>query len=106
MAQYVVVAADAEIGEGEIRAFDVGGKEIAVARCDGMLYAITDICSHEYANLSEGELDVDDCTIECPLHGARFDIATGRVRSLPATEPIETYPVRVVDGLIEVAADN
>ncbi len=106
MAQYVVVARDEEIGEGEIRAFDIGGLEIAVARCDGELYAVTNICSHAHAYLAEGELDTDDCTVECPLHGARFDLATGRVRALPATEPIDTYPLRVVDGQIEVALDG
>ncbi len=106
MAQYVVVARDDEIGEGELRAFDIGGLEIAIARCAGAVYAITNICSHAHAYLAEGELDTDDCTVECPLHGARFDLATGRVRALPATEPIDTYPIRVVDGQIEVAIDG
>ena len=103
MAEFVAVVGVDEIGEGDIRSFVVGGEEIAIARCDGEFYAITDICSHEHAYLSEGELDTDECVVECPLHGARFDLASGRVRALPATEPITTYPVRVNDGKIEVA---
>ncbi len=103
MSEFVAVAAEDEISEGTIRSFVVEGEEVAIARCEGVLYAFTNICSHAHAYLSEGYLDTDDCTIECPLHGAVFDIATGRVRALPATEPIETYTARVIDGRVEVA---
>ncbi len=103
MAEYVAVAATDAIVEGTVQAFVVGDVEIAVAQCEGEFYAFTNICSHAHAYLSEGEVDTDLCVIECPLHGARFDLATGRVRALPATEPIETYPTRVVDGQVEVA---
>ncbi len=106
MTSYVAVAGEDEVGEGEIKAFVIGGREIAVARCDGELHAIDNICSHAYTHLSEGEIDTDDCVVECPLHGARFDLRSGRVRALPATEPIETFPVRVVDGQIEVGLPN
>ncbi len=103
MAEFVPIAGVDEIAEGSVQAFVVGDEEIAVVRCDGEIYAVTNICSHEYAYLSEGEVDTDECVIECPLHGARFDLATGRVRALPATEPIKTFPVRINDGQIEVA---
>lgn len=103
MAEYVAVAPADAIAEGTVQAFVVGDVEIAVAQCEGSFYAFTNICSHEHAYLSEGEVDTDLCWIECPLHGAQFDLATGRVRALPATEPIETYPTRVVDGQVEVA---
>ena len=106
MTDFVAVAGADEIEDGTIHEFVVGGEEIAVVRCEGELYAITNICSHEYAHLSEGELDTDDCVIECPLHGARFDLASGRVRALPATEPIRTYEVRVVDGRVEVGIET
>ena len=105
MAEYVAVAAEEEIPDGTIRSLDVGAVEGAVAHCAGEWYAVDNICSHAHAYLAEGELDTDDCLIECPLHVARFSLATGRVHSLPAAEPIATYPVRVVDGRVEVAVD-
>ena len=106
MPNFERVAAVEEVAEGSAHSFIVGGEEIAIVRCEGELYAITNICSHAHAYLSEGEVDTDLCVIECPLHGARFDLASGRVRALPATEPIRTFEVRVVDGQIEVAVDS
>ena len=76
MAEFVPVATVDQLPPGAIHAYMVGGKEIAVVNCDGTLYAISNVCSHEYAQLSEGELDSDDCTIECPLHGAIFALRT------------------------------
>jgi nitrite reductase/ring-hydroxylating ferredoxin subunit len=84
-----------DIPENGLCAVEHDGVRIALYNVDGQIYATSDICSHAYAELSEGFLDSDDCTIECPLHGSRFDIRTGAVLSLPAYEPIATYPVRV-----------
>src|SRR2546426_11575520 len=82
--------------EGEARRFVVDRIEIAVANLgDGKFLAVDDICSHAEASLSEGEVDVDDLTIECPRHGSVFDLETGRPRSLPATVPIAIFPVKV-----------
>ena len=106
MPNFERVAAADDIAEGGVQSFIVGGEEIAVVRCEGQLYAITNICSHAHAYLSEGEVDTDECVIECPLHGARFDLASGRVRALPATEAIRTFEVRLVDNQIEVAVDG
>ena len=106
MAEFIPVCSAADLAEGDVMAVVVDGVEVAVARCEGELYAIDNICTHEHAYLSEGEVDVDDCAIECPLHGARFDLATGRVRALPATVPARMFPVRVVDGTIEIAVDS
>jgi nitrite reductase/ring-hydroxylating ferredoxin subunit len=64
------------------------------------VYAVGDVCSHEQAFLSEGFCEGFE--IECPLHGSIFDVRTGDVKSLPATEPIKTYPVKVEDGAILV----
>lgn len=97
MPSFVKLATLSELPENSTAAFEYGGRRIAVYRVGAAIYATTDICSHEHAYLSEGWLDTDDCSIECPLHGARFDIATGAVLSLPAYEPIAVYPVRV-DG--------
>ena len=105
MAEFVPVAGVDDIAEGTVQSFVVGDEEVAVARCDGGFYAFTNICSHAHAYLAEGEVDTDECVIECPLHGARFDLETGRVRALPATEPIRTFPVRIVDGQLAVAVD-
>jgi nitrite reductase/ring-hydroxylating ferredoxin subunit len=93
----VRVAALSDLPENSMRAFVVGDRRVAVYRVGAALYATDDICSHEHAYLSEGWLDPDDCTVECPLHGARFDLASGRALSLPAYEPVAVYPVRA-DG--------
>jgi 3-phenylpropionate/trans-cinnamate dioxygenase ferredoxin component len=104
MPNFVKIATVSDVPENEARAFECQGQRIAIYHVGDAFYATTDICSHAYAELSEGYLDTDDCTIECPLHGSRFDISTGAVLSLPAYEPIATYPVRVEgqDILVEL----
>ncbi len=90
------VGKTSDIPEGEARRFVVDRVEIAVANVgDGTFLAVDDICSHAEASLSEGEVDVDDETIECPRHGSTFDLRTGKPRSLPATLPVPTFPVKV-----------
>ena len=76
--------------EGAIRV-DLDGKPICIARSQGEVFAISDICSHADVSLSEG--DVEDGTVECWLHGSRFDLRTGAPTGLPATKPVATYPV-------------
>jgi len=78
--------------EGAIRV-SLDGKPICIARSQGEVFAISDICSHADVALSEG--DVEDGTIECWLHGSRFDLRTGAPTGLPATKPVATYPVTV-----------
>jgi 3-phenylpropionate/trans-cinnamate dioxygenase ferredoxin subunit len=68
---------------------------------DGEVYAVDDTCTHQNASLSEGW--VEGCAIECPLHGSAFDLRTGEVDSLPATLPIRTHKVEIVDGVVNVA---
>lgn len=90
------VGKTSDIPEGEARRFVVDRVEIAVANVgDGTFLAVDDICSHAEASLSEGEVDVDDETIECPRHGSTFDLRSGKPRSLPATLPVPTFPVKV-----------
>lgn len=103
MAEFVRVAKVDEIADGAAQAFEVNGETIVVTNCGGEFYAINNICSHAYAELSNGEVDTDECTLECPLHGSVFDLATGRPRSLPAIVPVETYPVQIVGDEIQVA---
>lgn len=74
---------------------------VCLVRTGGQVYAVHDECTHASIPLSEGE--VDEGTIECWLHGSRFDLATGAVLNLPATEPVATYPVRVVGDDVEIA---
>lgn len=104
MAEFVKIATVADVPENEVRAFECAGQEIAVYNCAGALYATSNICTHEYTELSEGFFDTDDCSIECPLHGARFSVETGAVLALPAYQPLATFPVKVVDDdiLIEM----
>ncbi|MFA4928433.1 MAG: non-heme iron oxygenase ferredoxin subunit [Patulibacter sp.] len=72
-------------------------QEIMVVNCNGTILAMEDRCSHDDGDLSEGELDVKECTIECPRHGAIFDLRSGRPMTLPAYQPVDTFPV-VIDG--------
>ena len=84
-------------------AVDVGGEELALILLNGDVYAINNVCTHEYACLSDGY--VEDGRIVCPLHLAEFDIATGAVVEDPAEEDLKTYPVKIVDGEVYVQLD-
>jgi 3-phenylpropionate/trans-cinnamate dioxygenase ferredoxin subunit len=98
----VRVAAVTDIPEGTGKTFEIEGHRIAVFHADGDFYALDDRCSHAEASLGEGEVDPDELTVECPLHGSLFVLETGKPRTLPAFEPVATYPVRVEDGMIIV----
>jgi 3-phenylpropionate/trans-cinnamate dioxygenase ferredoxin component len=78
------------------------GVAVGVYNCGGSLYAIEDRCSHDDGPLCEGEWEESSCRVVCPRHGATFDLATGNALTLPAYEPVATYPVRVVDGMVKV----
>lgn len=82
------------------KVLEVGDVRIAVFQLDDGFYAISDICTHEYALLSEGFCDGGK--VECPLHQACFDIRTGRALEDPAEIDVQTYPTRVLDGLVQV----
>ena len=103
MAEFVTVGDMSEVPEGEVKAFDVSGAEIAVARVQGSLYGFSDICTHRQCNLSSGG-ELDGFDIECECHGSMFDVRTGEVHNPPATEPLETYEVREVEGQIQIGA--
>jgi 3-phenylpropionate/trans-cinnamate dioxygenase ferredoxin component len=79
--------------------------EIGVFNCAGEVLAIEDRCSHDNGDLVEGEFDQDTCTVECPRHGSKFDLHTGKPVNLPAYVPVETFPVRVDDGVIKIEVD-
>ena len=92
-----------EVAKGSAISVEVDGIEIAVVHADDdQFYAVRDECSHASIQLSEGE--VDGCTLECWLHGSRFDLRTGEPTGLPATEPVPTFPVEIRDGDIYVSS--
>ena len=92
----VEVGKASDVPEGEARRFVANRIEVCVANLgDGTFLAVDDVCSHAEASLSEGEVDVEDEIIECPRHGSVFDLRTGQPRSLPATLPVVTFPVKV-----------
>jgi 3-phenylpropionate/trans-cinnamate dioxygenase ferredoxin subunit len=89
-----------DVPEDEALGVTLGAFEVAVARHGEEVFAVENICSHAAVALSEGE--VEDCTVECWLHGSRFDLRTGKPTGLPATEPVATFPVDVRDGDVYV----
>lgn len=86
---------------GSMRPVTLGGREILICHTKEGIYALDNICSHAHARMCEGRLRAT--RIVCPLHGASFDIRDGKVLGPPATVPLPTFQVRVVDGTIEVA---
>ncbi len=97
----VEVAKEDELPENGVIRVEVGRTPIAIFNVNGELFAIGDTCTHEEFSLSDGEVS-DDCTVECALHGARFDLRTGNAISLPATGSAGSYPVWVEDGAIKL----
>jgi 3-phenylpropionate/trans-cinnamate dioxygenase ferredoxin component len=98
------VCAVSDIPDNEPFAAEVAGQPVALVRANGGIYAIRDECSHAAVPLSEGE--VDGCTIECWLHGSRFDLRTGKPIGPPATEPVPVYPVKIEDDDVLVAIEE
>lgn len=96
------VAASNEVAEGDVRTYVAGSTRVAVARADGGLYAVQDRCSHDDGPLGEGCLV--GFAVQCPRHGARFDIRSGLVEAAPAVVGIGTFEVREIDGRVQVAA--
>ena len=80
-----------------------GSISVGVYNLDGEFFAIEDRCSHDDGPLCEGEYDAEEGFAICPRHGAHIDIRTGRPLTLPAVEPVETFPVRVDDGIVKVS---
>lgn len=101
---WVRVCAQGELLPGEFRVVYDGDTPIAVYNIDGMLYAIEDICTHDGGDLAGGE--VFGFEVECPRHGARFDLRTGAVTAPPAYEPIASFPVREDEGAVWTRDDR
>jgi 3-phenylpropionate/trans-cinnamate dioxygenase ferredoxin component len=104
MSSFVKVATRDELPPGGKKLVEIDGGAVAVFNVDGAFYAIDDICSHDGGPLAEGELM--GCEIECPRHGARFDVKTGRPLCMPAIEPVAVHPVELRGDDIYVATDD
>ena len=100
---FVVVAKTSEIAPGAVKVVRVGEASVGVANVDGEFFAFADVCTHDDGPVAEGELD--DHIIECPRHGAKFDIRTGAVRQLPAVVPIPVYAVKVEGDTLSVSKE-
>jgi 3-phenylpropionate/trans-cinnamate dioxygenase ferredoxin component len=100
----IKVCAVEDIEPGTAIGADIDDVQVAVVRsADGEVFAIHDECSHASVPLSEGE--IEGCTLECWLHGSRFDLRTGQPTGLPATEPVPVYPVEIRDGFVFVSLE-
>ncbi len=89
----VSVGNASDFPEGEARVVTYEGREVCIARVEGALYGVDNICSHAEAMLCDGELYAEDLEIECPLHGSTFSLTDGEPQDLPATEPVRSYKV-------------
>ena len=99
MAEWVKVGEVGGLAPGQVKVIMPRGERIALANVEGEYFAVDDVCTHDGGPLDQGE--VIGHQIECPRHGARFDVRTGRP-TLPAVLPVKTYPVRVVGNDIEL----
>ena len=103
---WVRVCATSELLPGERRVAYDGNTAIVVFNYDGDCYALEDRCTHEDFELSIGEFDAEAATIECVLHGAKFDVRDGRALCAPAYEPVARFPVKIEDGAVWTRDDR
>ena len=92
-----------EINSGEAKSYQIGDSKIVVCDVNGEYFALSDVCSHDDGELVSGNGKlIDVCQLECPRHGARFDVKTGKVTRMPAIAPIKTYDVKVLNDDLEI----
>lgn len=102
MAEFTTVGRADEVAEGQVKAFEVAGQQVAVTRIEGVLYGFGDTCTHRGCSLATGE--VLGTSIECECHGSVFDMTTGAVVEGPAEDPEPTFPVRDEGGELQIEA--
>lgn len=100
---WVTVAKRSAISSGDVLGVTLGEREFALYDLDGEIYATDNLCTHAFALLSQGWLDGE--VIECPLHGGRFDVKTGKALCPPVTEDLKTYKVRLVGDDVQIQLD-
>lgn len=103
MSDWIDVATVEDFLPNTCRVVTTDDASIVVVNLDGRYYAVHNICTHEYAVLSEGKLEGEE--LICPFHGAHFSVVTGAALTPPAYENLKTYPVRVTNGWVEVNAE-
>lgn len=102
---FVKALAKSELGPGKSASLNLEGKRIALFNVNGTFHAIDDRCTHDEASLAEGYVICEEnnkCVVECPWHGAHFDLNSGAALTLPAVKPVQKYNVRVEGDAIEV----
>ena len=104
MTTWQTVAKTGDIPPERVAVFQVGDHEVAVCNVNGEFYAIDDLCTHDGGSLDQGQLEADE--IECPRHGARFNVTTGAAIQLPAFEPVDTHEVRIDGESIQVGVEH
>lgn len=100
VSEWIPAATVGDLNPGEGFRVEINGNDIALWNVEGVIYATSDVCTHEETSLVDGDLWGE--VIECPLHGAQFDVRTGEVLSLPAIFPLPTYPVKVENDTVYV----
>ena len=100
MTDWVNVIVASGLADNEHIVVDVEGTDVVVFKLAGQCYALEDVCTHDGGDIASGHIEGNE--IICPRHGARFCIKTGQVKSAPAYEAIESFPVRVEDGIVQV----
>jgi nitrite reductase/ring-hydroxylating ferredoxin subunit len=103
MAEFVFAVREEEVQEGQILALNIDDTPVAFTRVDGHIVAFGDVCTHDDGPLAEGTID-GEC-VECPRHGARFNLLTGKA-TFPAPSPIPIYETKIEDGNVQVKLDN
>jgi 3-phenylpropionate/trans-cinnamate dioxygenase ferredoxin subunit len=103
VATWIEVGRIEDVPPGHAARVEIDEVPLAIFNVDGEFFCLDDTCSHAEASLSDGDLDVSTCIIECPLHGSSFDLRTGEPMSLPAVEPVRVHEVDTTDGIIRVA---
>jgi 3-phenylpropionate/trans-cinnamate dioxygenase ferredoxin subunit len=103
VASWVEVGRVEDVPPGHAARIEIDEYPVAIFNVDGEFFCLDDTCSHAQASLSDGDLDLSRCAIECPLHGSAFDLRTGDPLSLPAVEPVHVHHIDTTDGVIRVA---
>ena len=105
MPEIIDVCTVSELPDGERKLVTWEDLEIGVFNCEGSYFAIEDRCSHDDGPLAEGEFDAETCTVECPRHGSLFDLRTGKPKTLPAYQPVDTFPVHVDNDTVKLEVE-